>query len=30
MDGTHTLFVSSRSFSFFYWKYIFSLALGPL
>jgi hypothetical protein len=27
--GTHTLFVSSLSF-FFDWKYLFSLALGPL
>jgi hypothetical protein len=32
MDGTHTdtLFVYSLSFSFFDWKYLFSLALGPL
>jgi hypothetical protein len=29
-DGTHTLFVSSLSFSFFDWGYLFSLALGPL
>jgi hypothetical protein len=29
--GTHTLFVSSLSFfSFFDWKYLFSLSLGPL